>query len=98
MAGEMSFSGALAPFVRLVILFGLQIFLCRRQNKWLGLALPTLYFGQSLYLLMRTITSGLLAEYGVLGQLAVAFVLPNITTVALLVVYFLTRSDKPAQS
>ena len=97
MAGEMFLSGIVAPFLRLVILFGLQIFLCRCKNKWLGLILPTIYLGQSLYLLVRTLTMGLLAEYGLLGQIIFAFVLPNITTVVLLLIYYFSRNDKPVE-
>lgn len=97
MAEEMFLSGIMAPFVRLIILFGLQIFLCRCRNKWFGLVLPAFYLGQSVYFLAQTIISGILAEYGLLGQILFAFVLPNVNTVVLLLIYYFTRSDKPAE-
>ena len=78
MPETMSLENTVMPFIRLAILFGLQIFLCRRKNKWLGMILPTFYFGQSVYLLARTIMQGILVEYGLLAQIAFAFLLPNL--------------------
>lgn len=43
MTGEMFLANIVLPLIRLIILFGLQIFLCRCKNKWLGLILPAIY-------------------------------------------------------
>lgn len=97
MAETLGLSGVVISFIQLVILLGLQIFLCRCKNKWLGLILPAFYLGKSVYMLTRTLTMGLLAEYGLLGQIIFAFVLPNITTVVLLLIYYFNRNNKPVE-
>ena len=98
MTETMLLANTVMPFIRLAILFGLQIFLCRRKNKWFGMILPAFYFGQSVYLLARTIMQGILVEYGLLGQIAFAFLLPNLNTVVLLLIYYFARGNKPTES
>ena len=93
MTGEMFLANIVLPLIRLIILFGLQIFLCRCKNKWLGLILPAIYMGQSVYMLARTLTLGLLVEYGLLGQIVFAFLLPNINTVVLLLIYYFAKKE-----
>ena len=43
MPETMLLANTVMPFIRLAILFGLQIFLCRRKNKWFGMILPAFY-------------------------------------------------------
>lgn len=80
--------------VIIVLLVGvvlLQIFLSKREGKWSGLILPILAF---LYGLLYPLNFAVLAENSV-GQvilhLLLLFLLGNIPTIILLVIYFACR-------
>ena len=66
----------------------LQIFLSRRQNKWAGLILPAIWLIVSvLFILFRTVN----ADESWFWQVASSFLLLNIPTAVLLVIYFICR-------
>jgi hypothetical protein len=69
----------------------LQIFLSKRNSKWLGLILPVIAFGVSLvYLLNIAAPSGDVTADFVL-QVVLVFVLTNIPTVLLIGIYCACR-------
>lgn len=80
-------------FVLIVIVGGilLQIFLSRRESKWPGLILPILSFLISLlYPLNMAAPAGDLTA-GFLAQMLMVWLLGNIPTVVLLLIYAVCR-------
>ena len=60
----------------------LQWFLSRQKNKWLGLILPILACLNSLLMVLNVVKG---------GNIAAVFLLSNIPTIILLVIYFSSR-------
>lgn len=76
----------LVPFVLFTLL---QIFLCRRENKWLGLILPAISFlGSIVFLLQATEVRAMM----------LSFLVPNIGTVVYLLIYVGIRRKKKKNS
>lgn len=76
----------LVPFALFILL---QIFLCRRENKWLGLILPAITFlGSIVFLLQAT----------AIRAMVLSFVVSNIGTVVYLLIYAVIRRKKKKNS
>lgn len=76
----------LVPFALFTLL---QIFLCRRENKWLGLILPAISFlGSIIFLLQATEVRAMM----------LSFLVPNIGTVVYLLIYVGIRRKKKKNS
>lgn len=76
----------LVPFVLFTLL---QIFLCRRENKWLGLILPAISFlGSIVFLLQAT----------EVRAMVLSFLVSNIGTVVYLLIYVGIRRKKKKNS
>ena len=76
--------------ILLVLVFGvgailLQIFLSRRQSRWPGLILPALTLLYSLVMVLNVANTGDLAS--ALLAMGITFLLGNIPTLILLVIY-----------
>lgn len=76
----------LVPFALFTLL---QIFLCRKENKWLGLILPAISFlGSIVFLLQATEVRAMM----------LSFLVPNIGTVVYLLIYVGIRRKKKKNS
>ena len=80
--------------ILLVLVFGvgtilLQIFLSRRQSRWPGLILPALTLLYSLVMVLNVANTGDLAS--ALLAMGVTFLLGNLPTLILLVIYAVCR-------
>lgn len=76
----------LVPFALFTLL---QIFLCRRENKWLGLILPAISFlGSIVFLLQAT----------EVRAMVLSFLVSNIGTVVYLLIYVGIRRKKKKNS
>ena len=80
--------------ILLVLVFGvgtilLQIFLSRRQSRWPGLILPALTLLYSLVMVLNVANTGDLAS--ALLAMGVTFLLSNLPTLILLVIYAACR-------
>ncbi|MTI70528.1 MAG: hypothetical protein FH751_09790 [Firmicutes bacterium] len=79
---------ALLFFVAIILL---QIFLCKRKNKWLGLIIPIISFvfsilwilGIPYYLSMSALTL----------KIIIVFIIANIPTAIFLTIYFIVRNN-----
>lgn len=76
----------LVPLIGFAIL---QVFLCRRENKWLGLILPAISFIGSL---------GFLLQATDVRVMALSFSVANIGTVVYLLIYVIIRRKKKKNS
>lgn len=76
----------LVPFVLFILL---QIFLCRKENKWLGLILPAISFLGSLVFLLQATE---------VRAMVLSFVVTNIGTVVYLLIYVVIRRKKKKNS
>ncbi len=76
----------LVPFALFILL---QIFLCRKENKWLGLILPAISFLGSLGFLMQATE---------VRAMVLAFLVSNIGTVVYLLIYVAIRRKKKKNS
>ncbi len=82
--------------ILLVLVFGvgtilLQIFLSRRQSRWPGLILPALTLLYSLVMVLNVANTGDLAT--ALLAMGVTFLLSNLPTLILLVIYAACREQ-----
>ena len=82
--------------ILLVLVFGvgtilLQIFLSRRQSRWPGLILPALTLLYSLVMVLNVANTGDLAT--ALLAMGVTFLLGNLPTLILLVIYAACREQ-----
>lgn len=80
--------------ILLVLVFGvgailLQIFLSRRQSRWPGLILPALTLLYSLVMVLNVANTGDLAS--ALLAMGITFLLGNLPTLILLVIYAACR-------
>nr|WP_294583995.1 hypothetical protein [uncultured Anaerotignum sp.] len=76
----------LVPFALFTLL---QIFLCRRENKWLGLILPAISFLVSIVFLLQATE---------VRAMMLSFLVPNIGTVVYLLIYVGIRRKKKKNS
>ena len=76
----------LVPFALFILL---QIFLCRKENKWLGLILPAISFLGSLVFLLQAIN---------VRAMVLSFLVSNIGTVVYLLIYAAIRRKKKKNS
>lgn len=76
----------LVPFALFILL---QIFLCRKENKWLGLILPAISFLGSLVFLLQVTN---------VRAMILSFLVSNIGTVVYLLIYVGIRRKKKKNS
>ena len=76
----------LVPFALFILL---QIFLCRKENKWLGLILPAISFLGSLVFLLQATN---------VRAMVLSFLVSNIGTVVYLLIYAAIRRKKKKNS
>lgn len=76
----------LVPFALFILL---QIFLCRKENKWLGLILPAISFLGSLVFLLQAAN---------VRAMILSFLVSNIGTVVYLLIYVGIRRKKKKNS
>ena len=72
----------------------LQVFLSKKESKWLGLILPFITFAYSLLTLSQLAKTDGMTWWNVLGLIASTFFLSNIPTVILLAIYFGCREKR----
>src|SRR2546423_1639749 len=80
--------------IGLILLAGiiiLQIFLSKRENKWLGFILPAISFLISIIFIMALPVTPNDSTASIIMQLVSMFLLSNIPTVILLAIYFAFR-------
>ena len=75
--------------VPLALFILLQIFLCRKENKWLGLILPAISFLGSLVFLLQVTE---------VRAMILSFLVSNIGTVVYLLIYVGIRKKKKKNS
>lgn len=73
--------------ILIFVVVALQTYISRRENKWLGLILPLLNFLYSIVAVIRLIGADKM-------DLLAAFILANVSTVMLVVIYFTIRKTK----
>lgn len=88
MTGGLAMLTFFGIILRMVILFTLQFYLCGRKKKWTGLILPVICFFNSIYTLIKTLTMGTLSNYSIVIQILITFIVPNINTIVLLLIYY----------
>lgn len=77
----------LALFVGAIVL---EIYLSKKESKWLGLILPVIYFALSLvFVLINMSVTGM---GGLNPRMLLVILLANAPTVGLLIIYFVCRS------
>ncbi|ONI39516.1 hypothetical protein AN639_01605 [Candidatus Epulonipiscium fishelsonii] len=86
----------ISMLVLLILIVGcifLQIFLSKQQNKWLGIILPIITFSFSVLMTIIYLLSFMAGTpiWQVLSVLLLVFVLHNIPTVVLCVIYKVCR-------
>ena len=84
----------IVSFIILPILTGgilLQIFLSKRESKWLGFILPSItYFFSLLTVFSLTLTNSM-TWWDIFVLISLTFLLANIPTLILLAIYFACR-------
>ncbi len=95
MASVVAFGGILLLliipfFIGLIVL---QVFLCKRENKGLGLILPIIFLALSLVFVLGSIfmTGGVSVAH--IPRMLVVFLLLNIPTIIFAVVYLVCKND-----
>lgn len=84
-------------FLSLIFLVGLislQIFLSKKENKWVGLILPTINVIYSIVIIIGTAFSGNLSVVQIMIQALMSFLLCNTSTMILVVIYFFYREKR----
>ncbi len=87
-------NSAISLFVLLALLVGgifLQIFLSKKNNKWLGLILPTITFLNSVLSVLELTWHDGMSSGEIFTHIATTFLVGNIPTIVLLGVYFAYR-------
>lgn len=83
----------------MVAIILLQIYLSKRENKWLGLILPIISFLFALLVVplnMMVPATGIDVSY--ISTLIVAFILYNIPTIVFVIIYVVCRKRKGKQA
>ncbi len=70
----------------------LQYFLSTRENRWVGLILPVLFVLYAMLLMVQVTIFSFNSIFDVFLQMFVVFLLANIPTLALVVIYAACRS------
>lgn len=81
-------------FIVLILLVGgifLQIFLSKKKSKWFGLILPVITFLYSILVILGLAAFVGMSIGGILMTIASAFLISNIPTIFLMVIYFACR-------
>lgn len=81
----------LLMIILLIIFVGsiwLQIFLSKRENKWLGLILPFISFSFSLLMVFQIHAFEAMRGGELLGLVASTFLISNIPAIVFLAIYF----------
>jgi hypothetical protein len=85
----------LSKLLFLIIFLGgiiiMQVFLSRRENKWLGLILPIISIMFSILTVLGLAFYGNQSTAEIIFQLIMVFLLSNIPTIILLAIYFACR-------
>jgi predicted RND superfamily exporter protein len=85
----------LSKLLLLIIFLGgiiiLQVFLSKRENKWLGLILPIISIMFSILTVLGLAFYGNQSTVEIIFQLIMVFLLSNIPTIILLAIYFACR-------
>ncbi|MFV0351181.1 MAG: hypothetical protein ACK5JF_02565 [Oscillospiraceae bacterium] len=71
----------------------LQVFLSKKQNRWLGLILPFIAFAYSLLMVFSVAVTPHMTGWEVFGAIASVFFIANIATVILLGIYWGCRES-----
>ena len=83
--------------VLIVVIFVLQIYLSKNENKWLGLILPFISFIISIVPIIlyfiSIISSGEVLKGTDILDLTLSFLITNIPTLILLVIYLVCRKN-----
>lgn len=82
---------SLISIIFLVGLIILQIFLSKRENKWLGLILPIINIIYSIMAVIGLFTFSGQSIGEIIMQLIMVFLVSNISTVILIAIYFACR-------
>ncbi len=88
-------------FLVLSLLVGgifLQIFLSKKKSKWFGLVLPTITFLYSLLMILNLGAFHAITRTEAFMRIAATFLISNIPTIVLLVIYFGCREKKKLRS
>jgi hypothetical protein len=72
-------------------IIALQVFFSKKENKWLGLILPAIFFVYSLLMVLNVAVFDDMSGWDVFSMLASTFLLSNIPTLILLGIYFAYR-------
>ena len=73
----------------------LQIYLSKRENKWLGLILPIIVFLFALLVVpLNTIAPATGIDMDFVTNLVLAFAVYNVPTVVFMIIYILCRKSK----
>ncbi|NLX63969.1 MAG: hypothetical protein GX022_04235 [Clostridiaceae bacterium] len=75
----------------LAIVIALQLFLSKKENKWLGLILPAIFFIYSLLMVFNIVVSDDMTAWDIFSMIGSAFLLTNIPTIILLGIYLACR-------
>lgn len=73
------------------VITALQVFFSKKENKWLGLILPAIFFVYSLLMVLNVAVFDDMSGWDVFSMLASTFLLSNIPTLILLGIYFAYR-------
>jgi Ca2+/Na+ antiporter len=65
----------------------LQVFLAKKESKWLGLILPFIAFAGSLLMVFSIMVNGM-TTWQIFGLIASTFLMANIPTIILLAIYW----------
>lgn len=87
----LSLINALIGLILLAGIIILQIFLSKRENKWLGLILPIINVMFSILGVLGLAVYGYQSTTEIILQLTMVFILFNIPTIILLAIYFACR-------
>ena len=66
----------------------LQVFLSKKENKWLGLTLPFISFAYSLLMVFSIALVDSMTAWEIFGLIASTFFIANIPTIILLAIYW----------
>jgi len=73
------------------VVIALQLFLSKKENKWLGLILPAIFFIYSILMVLNIAVSDKMNAWDIFSMIASAFLLTNIPTIILLGIYLACR-------
>ena len=66
----------------------LQVFLSKKENKWLGLTLPFISFAYSLLMVFSIALADSMTAWEIFGLITSTFFIANIPTIILLAIYW----------